>query len=236
MIDLSWRNLREKWLTTAVLLRSIPVGVVIAAGIVATTWTHSLLSSHQELVVHTFKVIDTTKDVLIGLDDAETGQRGYLLSADQRYLEPYAKALDRLTTLRVTLAQLIADNGAQIGRVARLNTLIDAKLGELQKSIAFHDESGFEAAQREEVGMMERATMDDIRHVIGEMTEAEKALLASRQSQVESDEHRIRLVAIAIGLCSFLTRAGVELYLARRGITAENRSAVRANEANATSS
>ena len=220
MIDWTWRGLRRTYLTTPVLLRSIPVGIVIAAGVVATTWTHTLLSDHQDLVVHTYEAIDTTKDVLIGLDDAETGQRGYLLSGDRRYLAPYDKALLRLQDLRGTLRAHISDNEEQIARVSRLDGLVDTKLGELKQSIDRHDTDGPDAARALELSMMERATMDAIRRVIGDITESEKALLSSRQSEVDEDEWRIRIVAILVGLASFLTRAAIELYLARRGANA----------------
>lgn len=218
MVDLSWRALRRNWLTTPMLLRSIPVGVVIAAGVIATTWTHSLLSDHQDLVVHTYEAIDVTKDVLIGLDDAETGQRGYLLSGDRRYLEPCDKAQTRLATLRSTLQAKVSDNADQLARVVRLDGLIDTKLKELKDLIELHDRAGFEAARERELAMMERATMDSIRRVIGDITEGEKELLSSRQQEVDRDEGRIRLVAILIGLASFLTRAGVEVYIARSGL------------------
>ncbi|KQR71645.1 CHASE3 domain-containing protein [Rhizobium sp. Leaf341] len=219
----SWGALRARYLTTPVLLRSIPVGVVIAAGVVATTWTHMLLSDHQDLVVHTYEAIDTTKDVLIGLDDAETGQRGYLLSGDRRYLEPYDKALTRLSDLRRSLRSHISDNAEQIKRVETLGGMIDEKLGELKRSIAAHDADGFEAARQLEIAMMDRATMDDIRRVIGSITENEKALLSARQSEVDRDEARIRIVAILVGLASFLTRAAIELYLGRRERVAASR-------------
>ncbi len=62
---------------------------------------------------------------------------------------------------------------------------------------------------------MAEATMDRIRDVIGDITVHERSLLQVRQAEVESDELRIRIVAIAIGLASFLTRAGVEMYLTR---------------------
>lgn len=216
-MDWSWRGLRRSYLTTPVLLRSIPVGMVIACGVVATSWTHNLLSNHQQLVVHAYQVIDTTKDVLIGLDDAETGQRGYLLSGDSRYLDPYEKALTRLTQLRTTLAVSISDNTVQVERVRRLNGLIDEKLADLQRSITTHDAKGFEAARTMELEMMQKATMDSIRRVIGDVTETEKSLLAARQKKVDRDEMLIRVVAILVGLASFLTRAGIEVYLARTG-------------------
>ncbi|MGA1801684.1 CHASE3 domain-containing protein [Rhizobium sp. HT1-10] len=215
-MDWSWRSMRRNYLTTPVLLRSIPVGVVIAAGVIATTWTHSLMGSHQQLVVRTFEIVDTTKDVLIGLDDAETGQRGYLLSGDRRYLDPYQKALSRLTQLRATLKASLSDDADQSARMTKLDMLVDEKLDELKQSIILRDSTGFEAARALEIARMEQATMDAIRKVIGDITEAEKALLATRQSKVEADETLIRVVAVLVGLASFLTRACIELYLARR--------------------
>ena len=211
----AWVHFRRTYLTTPVMLRSIPVGVVIAAGVVATSWTHILLSDHQQLVVQTYEAIDTTKDVLIGLIDAETGQRGYLLSGDRRYLEPYDKALTRLTQLRTTLKTEIVGSADKVALVKELDTLVDGKLGELKASIDLHDTVSPDAARDREIAMMQRATMDQIRRTIGQITETEKGLLSSRQSEVDLDETRIRVVAILVGLASFLTRAVIEMYIAR---------------------
>lgn len=199
-------------------LRLVPISIVLVAGVVLTTLTHRILDDHRDLVVHTHEVIETTKDVLIGLDDAETGQRGYLLSGDRRYLEPYVRALERLATLQATLRAQISDNDDQLALAERLEGLIALKLGELKASIELHDGEGFEAARRREIAMMERGTMDTIRREIGAITEGEKALLRRRDTQVEEAERWVRLVAILVGLASVLTRAGVEFYLTRRGL------------------
>ena len=215
----SWSFWRQEYLTVPTLLRSIPVGVVLASGVLATTWTHTLLSDHQNMVVHTYEAIDTTKDVLIALDDAETGQRGYLVSGDRRYLQPYEKAMERLHTLLSDLSNRISDNSAQVARVQSLKGLIDQKLVELSHSISLHDEKSADAARTNEVNYMAVRTMDRIRDVIGTMTVSERDLLQSRQAEVEEDEQRVRLVAIIVGLASFLTRAGVEMYLTRKRMT-----------------
>lgn len=215
-----WNSLRRDYLTVPTLLRSIPVGVVIAAGVLATTWTHTLLSDHQDMVVHTYEAIDTTKDVLIALDDAETGQRGYLVSSDRRYLDPYEKAMQRLQMLLADLSNRTSDNSEQVERIKILRGLIDQKLEELHQSISLHDEKGAEAARTNEIGYMAVGTMDRIRDVIGNITVSERNLLQSRQAEVEDDEQRIRIVAIIVGLASFLTRAGVEMYLTRTRKTA----------------
>lgn len=88
-----------RYLTAATLVRLVPIGVVLLTGLALTIWTHRLLSAHRDLVVHTHEVIEMAKDVLIGLDDAETGQRGYLITADPHDLEPYRRARRRLGTM-----------------------------------------------------------------------------------------------------------------------------------------
>ena len=208
-----WRSARQTYFTTETLLRLIPVSVVVAAGVIATTWTHSLLITHQGNVVHTYEVIDTTKDVLIGLDDAETGERGYLLSGERRYLDPYQKALQRLTELRNVLAAYVsADLGSSFS-MSELNGLIDKKLSELGQSIALHDQGDDKAAIALELRWMQLGTMDEIRARIGVLTELQRSFLADRQVKVNRDETLIRLVAILVALASILTRGVIEMYI-----------------------
>ena len=209
-------GLVRRYLTGAVLVRLVPIGIVLASGVALTTWTHRLLSEHRDLVVHTHEVIEMAKDVLIGLDDAETGQRGYLLSGDRRYLEPYAHARERLGAMAATLVRQVADNTAQSERMDRLSALMRRKLDELQASIEARDALGFDAALAMVLSSTDRATMDAVRREIGGITEGEKALLAARGVEVQADERRVQLVAVLIGLASLLTRIGVEFYLTRQ--------------------
>ncbi len=212
-------DLLRTYFTPATLFRLVPISVVLVTGVLLSTWTHRLLADHRDLVVHTHEVIEMAKDVLIGLDDAETGQRGYLLSGEARYLAPYGHARERLGTMAPALKGLLADNAEQTGRFVHLSTLIAKKLDELQGAITARDERGFDPALKMELSSTDQATMDAIRHDIGQITEGEKALLSARDAEVQSDERRVQIVAILVGLASLITRAGVELYLTHRGIT-----------------
>ncbi len=216
MARLPLGGLMRRYLTGATLVRLVPISIVLASGVALTMWTHRLLSEHRDLVVHTHEVIEMAKDVLIGLDDAETGQRGYLLSGERRYLEPYAHARERLGTMAATLEMQVADNAAQSGRMNRLSGLMQKKLDELEAAIAARDAQGFDAALAMVLSSTDRATMDAIRREIGQITEGEKTLLAARGVEVQADESRVQLVAVLIGLASLLTRAGVEFYLTRQ--------------------
>ena len=211
------RALAKRFLTPVTLIRMIPISVILMTGIVLSVWTHRVLSDQRDLVVHTHEAIEMAKDVLIGLDDAETGQRGYLLSGDRRYLVPYTRALDRLKWMFASLKTQVSDNAEQTTRVETLRGLMGRKLDELAAAIAARDDVGDAAALKLELAHMQRATMDDIRRVIGDLTEGEKSLLDARSEQVESDENRVRVVAVLIGIASLLTRWAVEIYLSRSG-------------------
>jgi len=216
MRRLSLERLRRTYLTGVTLVRLVPISVVLIGGTALTIWTPHLLIQHRDLVVHTHEVIETAKDVLIGLDDAETGQRGYLLSGERRYLEPNAHARERLGTIADTLQAKVADNAGQIGHMHRLSGLMQKKLDELQAAVAARDTRGFEAALAMVLSSIDQATMDAIRHEIGQITEGEVTLLATRGTEVQADERRVQLVAVLIGLASLLTRATVEFYLTRQ--------------------
>ena len=165
------------------------------------------------MVVHTHEVIETAKDVLIGLDGAETGQRGYLLSGEPRTLEPYTRTRERLNAMATKLTRLVADNTVQGERAKHLSGLMQRKLDELQASIEARDTQGFDVARAMALSSSDQATMDAVRREIGRITEGEKVLLPARGVEVQGDERHVRLVAVLIGLASLLTRAAAELYL-----------------------
>jgi methyl-accepting chemotaxis protein len=209
-------KLRATYLAPVTLIRLIPISVVLVTGLVLTQWTHGLLTQHRTLVVHTHEVIEMAKDVLIGLVDAETGQRGYLLSGDPAYLRPYELARGRLVVMEATLTGLVQDNTDQVARVGRLSQLIRRKLDELSLALPARQQRGYDAAAALVAGGDGQATMDAIRAEIGGLTEAELSLLRVRDVEVETDEHRIRIVAVLVGLASLLTRFAVEFYLTWR--------------------
>ena len=114
-------------------------------------------------------------DVLSNLRDAETGQRGYLLTGDERYLEPYTKSHAVVATSIDRLRSLVANNGV---RREHLNTAAEAtsaKLSELEQTIRLRRESGFDAALTVVKTDRGRAAMDQVRSEIAAMGAEENA-------------------------------------------------------------
>ncbi|HEY4652620.1 MAG TPA: CHASE3 domain-containing protein, partial [Pontibacter sp.] len=83
---------------------------------------------NTQWVKHTHLVLEGSKELLSNLKDAETGQRGYIITADEAFLEPFYMALERDDQLFKTLQKLTADNPAQQQRLAEAEKLIREKL------------------------------------------------------------------------------------------------------------
>src|SRR5207237_9895335 len=94
---------------------------------------------------HTHDVLDRTSDVLRILVDAETGQRGFLITSKESFLEPYQQALARLDQRVRTLKDKTQDNPRQQARIEELEGLTAERLALLQKGIDLRRKSAEEA-------------------------------------------------------------------------------------------
>jgi len=108
-------------------------GVGLAAAILATIggaayWSITQLVESHQWVLHTEAANNELNALLVNLNEAETGQRGYLLTEDREYLRPYWKAQSSVRRDLQDLRRLTADNPRQQQRLQALAPLIDEKL------------------------------------------------------------------------------------------------------------
>jgi methyl-accepting chemotaxis protein len=78
-------------------------------------------------VTHTHEVLETNTQILSLLKGAETGQRGYLITGESRYLEPYNNAKNSIAVTIRKLGELTSDNPVQQQRISQLDGLVDDK-------------------------------------------------------------------------------------------------------------
>jgi PAS domain S-box-containing protein len=114
-------------------------------------------------------ILQQNEDVLSLLKDAETGQRGYLLTRDEKYLEPYNTAVARMPAELSRLRTLAAPYPALRPRVDALEPLVYQKLGELQSTIALRRTQRPKAALVVVETDVGRQTMDKIRQLSAEI-------------------------------------------------------------------
>jgi signal transduction histidine kinase len=105
-------------------------------------------------------------NMLTSMQDAETGQRGYLLSRDEKYLEPYNEAMARLPDIRPKLRESLSDNPVLAAKLPELDKLTDAKIEETNRTLALAENGDFDGAislLRTDSGLR---YMDEIRDIL----------------------------------------------------------------------
>ncbi|MGZ5086756.1 MAG: CHASE3 domain-containing protein [Usitatibacter sp.] len=140
------------------------------------------MRAQTESVTHTYAVATALEKVLSDAKDAETGQRGYILTGNPRYLEPYDTARGRLDGELAAVAALVADNPAQGASLAELRGHLKAKLAELEETIRLRREQGFDAARAVVETGLGKAEMDRMRAVAAAMIGREDELLRVREA------------------------------------------------------
>jgi len=150
-------------------------------GIVAYRDTTSLANA-ADSVSHTNSVLRLLDLAEIDLVNAETGQRGYLMTQDETYLGPYAAALPELANRMKELSGLIQDQTQQ-RRLEALKPLIEAKLGQMAESVQLAKKQGFTAAVALVKTHKGKETMDQIRKAMDEIQGVERALLEQRDKE-----------------------------------------------------
>jgi methyl-accepting chemotaxis protein len=186
--------------------------LLLAIGGIAYRSIDSLISTSY-WVTHTHQVIEDTAGVQTALTDAETGQRGFVITGDAAYLEPYESAILALPRLLEQLRDLTRDNPAQQKRIDQVESLSASKLAELKRVIEIRRTAGFEAAAKGVNEGVGKRFMDDLRQVLAQMEQNEHDLLKDRAAQAESTVSGAK-TAILVGtlLCLlFVVAAGIIL-------------------------
>jgi methyl-accepting chemotaxis protein len=168
------------------------------------------LTSTSLLVAHTHTVIEKISGVLTQMKDAETGQRGFVITGDPVFLEPYQSGTATVIQLVKDLRQLTSDNQTQQRRLDELEPLVASKLAELKRVIDLRRSTGFDAALKVMLTGDGKRFMDDLRRVLGQMDAEERELLKQRADEVEVAARTARLTISAGTLLAlvFVTSVG----------------------------
>lgn len=158
---------------------------------------------------HTALVLGTAETFLSNLKDAETGQRGYLLTGDETYLEPYLAVRHQIAGQLAQLRQLTRDNTTQQHRLEALTPLVDDRLTLLQQSIVARRANNTEDALKDVRSGQDKKLMDAIRTEMTVFIGIEHDLLAQHDASFYSTLSRLRLLILAsstfIGVLSLVS-------------------------------
>ena len=156
--------------------------LLIAIGAVAYASINKLMSTSQA-VTHTHEVLEHIAGMLSLLKDAETGQRGYLITGDASFLEPYRTGSGDALAMFKELRHLTADNPNQQKRMDSIEPIIAAKLAELKGTIDLRAKGSVDESVKIVRGGEGKQLMDNIRRIMDEMAAEEHVLRKQRAEE-----------------------------------------------------
>ncbi|MEA9750462.1 diguanylate cyclase [Xanthomonas campestris pv. raphani] len=183
------------------------------------------------LVSHTHEVIGRVDEIQARVLDAESAERGYLLTGNDAYLLDYQTSVERLPILIGNLRRKIADNPSQVAHLDQLHHLVDTRLKQIQHVLDVYADSGLEAA-RTSIRQTAFRTTSAIREQALTMVQREQELLALRAESSRQSALLLLILALAgipFGLAVVGTVYGLLMRELRHRAQAE-RHAARANQ------
>jgi CHASE3 domain sensor protein len=140
-------------------------------------------SNADRWAAHSLMVRQASGHLFSLVQDAETGQRGFLLTGNDSYLEPFYTAQKEIPAAEATLRALTSDNPAQQSRVSNLYALVQLKLGELSRTIELAKGGKVEEAVERVKSNQGRDLMREVRTAVGEFDSDETNLENARNAK-----------------------------------------------------
>jgi PAS domain S-box-containing protein len=190
---------------------------IITAGNSALAFHNTrLLYETAGQVTHTHKVLEALAELLSRAKDAETGQRGFVITGDLGYLEPYHVAEGTITSSIRLIDSLTRDNPRLQAELPELRRVMANKLAELRETVALRQNEGFAAAERMVITGRGMATMDSLRGQVRRMVEYEEQLLKERTDRATRSRNFAISALIIAGLVQLATLVAMILLLRRK--------------------
>jgi len=214
--------MRHKTRTWLLVSMGMLLGLVFFNGAV----THRRLEqvrAGSDRVIQAQDVLNALEQIVSLANDAEAGQRGYLLTGQEEYLTPYTLARNQYRNRLERIAKLTGDNPKQRGRVLRLRELVEARLDLLEKTVAMRRKGDFFAPWQILTSDDGRRFMEETRALANEMESEERVLLARRMSEDHS-AYRSAVLNIFLGSGYSIVALAAFFVLLRRYLSALDRS------------
>jgi PAS domain S-box-containing protein len=179
---------------------------VLIGNAIVTRSQLSVQIDNQDWVAHTRQVIFELNQTELLLTDAETGQRGFLVTGDSKYLAPYYAAITQIQPHIDTIAHLTIDNPREQSLIPTLRTLASTKLAELDRTIQLTKAGNTQETRALVLSDLGLSTMNDFRALIARMQKEEAYLEALRFADYRKS---VQSTIVSIYLASLLGVLGL---------------------------
>ena len=181
-------------------LALVPAILVLIVGALAYERARSVVADVQA-VERSHAIVENADALLIRAVDAETGQRAYLLTGDEEFLEPYRGAQADIEHSLDSLSQLVRGDVSERARVDTIRGVVTERFAMLDTGIARlrqGDVKGAASHQRLESGKIK---MDQLRALIAGLHSSERAILSRRHA---AEQRSVRSSLLAVGAAAII--------------------------------
>jgi signal transduction histidine kinase/CHASE3 domain sensor protein len=196
--------MRSRWaeiLTGAALFAAL---VIVCLNAWLAVRSVRILEESQNWVAHTWQVINATERIMGSMKDAETGNRGYLLTGDPVYLAPYTQATHDLPEEFNQITALTKDNPRQLARISQMQSLVNQRLHLLETGIDQRRAGNVNKAQLLVQTGTGESEMSRLRSMANSMQDEERHLLAQRVSRSDTARAHSQWTIVIVSIIDVL--------------------------------
>uniref|UniRef100_UPI002FC8FE18 CHASE3 domain-containing protein n=1 Tax=Polaromonas sp. TaxID=1869339 RepID=UPI002FC8FE18 len=194
----------------------LTLAIFVVVGALSYSSTVQLIEA-SDLRKRTYQLLTDLAGVPSQLGDIETGQRGYIITGEENFLESYQAAVGKIDKSLQEVRRLTAGNPQQQRRLDALEPLVKSRLAFARESIELRRAKGLEAAAQLIKSGKGKALTDEIHKVLGEIERDEEALLRQRVEAAQNDADNAKS-AIVLGTLAALVLAALAGFAITRNI------------------
>ncbi len=169
----------------------------------------------NKLVNHSYEVLYEFEQILVNCTDAETGERGFIITGDKDYLEPFNNSRSRLLEDIDKVKVLTKNNPVQQKNINAIKNLADTLLKHLELCIETRKAKDFEKTKELVATGKGKRVLDEIRKIIDSSITSAQTLLAQRKQASESDARNFIIIFIVLLLIIAAVLVSVYLIVTR---------------------
>jgi PAS domain S-box-containing protein len=222
-------RLSRRHATAIVLSALAALALVVNAGVALADLRR--IAEADARVRHTDAVVEALHALLASLVDAETGERGFIITGDESYLEPFTAGVAATEERLKRLAELTRDDPAQQRRIEAMRPVVAERLAVLQRLVALRrgGARGFESARAALLAHEGKRLTDELRVAVADMSTQEKTLLAVRASASAAASQRA-VVSTLVGVGASLALLAGAFASFRRRVRERDRAAAQLHD------
>lgn len=179
------------------------VALLVTVGVGFAFWSFLEIENAADARARAHDVISNAEKLLYALKDAESDQRGYLLTGDEVLLESYFVVRDGLKRQLEELRQITLSKES-LQNLDKLTPLIDAKLAEMAMVIEFRRNQDTPAVRAVLAGGQGKTLMDSIHAGMNRFIQTEEGVLTQSQAAFQSKMHRMFLLLVTASIFAMI--------------------------------